>query len=246
MQRVRTGVAAARECPGDPRVDGAETEVAALGPGPLGVDLVEDGHHLGGGRVGRQANALGLQDEAGADGPQVLPSDAGRDRPARRPLPDNAGRPLVGDPDRRNGAACSQRVAGDRERGLGHPRRVELDQPRRRGVREDRRVVDMLDRGVGAHDGRPHARGADVDDEDAPAAPAHGQGTGPNGEGRPSLPGLRMPAGSSACFSAASTSKPCPSAAGRKRARCSPMPWWWLMAAPRVSVASMMVSQAWR
>ena len=36
--------------------------------------------------------------------------------------------------------------------------------------------------------------------------PAHQPPTGPHGEGRPSLPGLRMPRGSSACLAAASTS----------------------------------------
>ena len=40
----------------------------------------------------------------------------------------------------------------------------------------------------------------------------HHPGTSPNAEGSPSLPGLRIPAGSSACFTAASTSCPSPSA----------------------------------
>ena len=44
------------------------------------------------------------------------------------------------------------------------------------------------------------------------AGRAHGQSTAPNGESRPSLPGLRMPCGSSACFTAASTTNAGPSA----------------------------------
>ena len=48
----------------------------------------------------------------------------------------------------------------------------------------------------------------------------------PNGERSPSLPGLRMPFGSSASFTAASTSRPVPSASATNRARFSPTPWW--------------------
>ncbi len=50
-------------------------------------------------------------------------------------------------------------------------------------------------------------------------------GGGPKGEGRPNLPGLRMPLGSKVCFRPASTSKPAPRASGKKRERFKPMPW---------------------
>src|SRR4029079_18567425 len=59
----------------------------------------------------------------------------------------------------------------------------------------------------------------------------------PQGELSPSLPGLRMPTGSSACFTAASTSRPVPSASPTKRERLSPTPWWWLRLPPAASVA---------
>ena len=58
--------------------------------------------------------------------------------------------------------------------------------------------MDVLDGSVGVDDGGAHARGPHVDDEDG----AHGQPISPNGEGRPSLPGLRMPRGSRALLQA--------------------------------------------
>ena len=57
-------------------------------------------------------------------------------------------------------------------------------------------AVLVLDGGVRSHNGGAHARGPDVDDQNAPPARAHAQGAGPNGEARPNLPGLRMPLGS--------------------------------------------------
>ena len=63
------------------------------------------------------------------------------------------------------------------------------------------------DLAVGAHHRPPHPGGAHVDHQDA-----HGQGTGPKGEVRPSLPGLRIPRGSRASLTEASTSKAGPSA----------------------------------
>src|SRR3954469_1809784 len=55
----------------------------------------------------------------------------------------------------------------------------------------------------------------------------HGHPTSPNGDGKPSFPGLRMPFGSSVDFRAASTSKEGPRASRMKRERLSPTPWWW-------------------
>ncbi len=54
---------------------------------------------------------------------------------------------------------------------------------------------------------------------------AHAQGDGPKGDSRPNLPGLRMPLGSNVALRPRRTSKPEPSARGRKRERLSPMPW---------------------
>ena len=85
------------EDPGHPGVDGAEGQLAALGAGPVGIDLVEDGGQLGGRGVGGEPDAPALELEAGADGAQVLPSEAGSDRDAGGPVPHDGGGPLVGD-----------------------------------------------------------------------------------------------------------------------------------------------------
>ena len=65
----------------------------------VGVGHVEQEGELGGRHVGREADALGLQHEAHADGAQVLPADAGPDRLARGAVPHDRRRPLVGDAD---------------------------------------------------------------------------------------------------------------------------------------------------
>ena len=143
-------------------------------------------------------------------------------------------------------AAVVEGRTGDRQDGVGHAGGIELHQAGGRRVGQEGDAVFVLDRGVGPHDGGAHARRADVDDQDAPPAPAHAQGAGPKGEARPNLPGLRMPLGSNVALSPWSTSNPEPSALGRKRERLSPMPWWWLIAAPCAIVASVTVSQAWR
>ena len=99
------------------------------------------------------------------------------------------------------GPPSARAARGDRQHGVGHGGRVELHQSGGRGVGQDRGVVLVLDRGIGAHDGGADARGADVDDEDAAArVAAHVQGAGPKGEGSPNLPGLRMPTGSKVCL----------------------------------------------
>ena len=68
------------EGPGDPRVDRAEAQV----PRSLGVGLVEEVGDLGRRRVGRDPDAVGLEDEAVADGAEVLPADARADGPPVR------------------------------------------------------------------------------------------------------------------------------------------------------------------
>ena len=130
VERVGACRGAARERPGHPAVDRAEAQLPRFGPRAFGVDLVEDGHHLGGRRVGGQADALALEDEAGAHGPQVLPADAGGDRPSAGALPHDARGPLVGDADARHRATVRERGMGHLQDGVGHACRVELHQAR--------------------------------------------------------------------------------------------------------------------
>ena len=138
-----------------------------LGPGPVRVDLIEDGHHLGGRRVGGEPDALGLERQAGPDRAQVLPADARRQRRAGGPVPHNGRGALVGDAHAVDRTAVGQRRPGHGQHGAGHDAGVELDQPGRRRVGQHGCVVHVLDGGVGANDGRPHPRRPDVDDEDA-------------------------------------------------------------------------------
>ena len=194
-----------------------------------GSTCVEDGHHLGGRGVRGDPDALGLEGETGPDGAQVLPADARAERCPGGPPPHDGRGALVGDAHAVDRTTVGQRGPGHGEHGAGHDPGVELDQPGRGRVGQDRRVVDMLDGGVGADDRRPHAGRADVDDEDAPArrrdSASRVTTAAARGEGRPNLPGLRMPIGSKVCFSPASTSKPAPRASGKKRGRFNPMPW---------------------
>ena len=76
MQGVATGAGSTREDPRHPRIHRAEAQLTGGRPGAVGVDGVENGHHLGGRRVGGDADAFGLQGQAGADGAEVLPPDA--------------------------------------------------------------------------------------------------------------------------------------------------------------------------
>ena len=72
----------------------------------------------------------------------------------------------------------------------------------------------------------------DCSQENREEGPPHGQAGSPQGLGRPSFPGFRIPCGSSACLVAASTENPSPRASRTKRARLRPTPWWWLNVAP--------------
>ena len=152
----RAGAGAAREDPRHPRVHGAEAQLAGGRPGAVGIDGVENGHQLGGRRVGGEADAFGLQRQAGADGAEVLPPDARGQRLAGGALPDDGRRSLVGDPDGLDGASVAECGVGHVEDGVGHQRGVELHQARRRGVGQDGGVVHMVDRGIGSHEGRTH------------------------------------------------------------------------------------------
>ncbi len=113
---VHAVVGAAGQVPGQPGVDGAEQELAAVrGSSPFRAALVEDPLELEGARIGREREAggrpvavdapalgiLGRQSRDRVGGPCVLPHDR---RPYRSPgpcLPDDGGFPLIADPDRR-------------------------------------------------------------------------------------------------------------------------------------------------
>ena len=155
---------ASGEVPHDPRVDRAEAQVAAAGR----VGSVEQVLHLGGRLVRREAQSLGLQHEAVADGAEVLPAEGGRDRHAGRAVPHDRRGALVGDADGVDGAALGEGRSGHVERGLGQDRRVELDETRRGGVgaapRDGARAVTVAS---GVTIAAAHPARADVDDEDA-------------------------------------------------------------------------------
>ena len=108
---------AARDDPGHPGVDRAEAQLAPLGPGALGVDLVEDRHQLGGRGVGGDPDALGLEGETGSNGAQVLPADTGGERCPGAPLPHDGRGALVGDAHTVDGTALGQRGPGDGQDG---------------------------------------------------------------------------------------------------------------------------------
>src|SRR4029453_10914970 len=93
-------------------------------------------------------------------------------------------------------------------------------------------AADRERHGAPQHDRPPGLGGGDV-----PTLRIQGHGPGPKGEGSPSLPGLRMPFGSSAAFIATSTPCAGPSASATNRARLIPIPWWWERFPPAASTA---------
>ena len=106
---------AARELPDEPRVDGAERELAARRPRARAGHVVEQPLQLRAGEVGvedearlrgeRRLVAGRAQRVAGRRGAAVLPDDRVRERPARRALPEERRLALVRDADRRDVAA---------------------------------------------------------------------------------------------------------------------------------------------
>ena len=103
---------------------------------------------------------------------------------------------------------------------------VELDEAVGGRVGEELAFVSRGERSVGAHHGGADTARADVDDEDASGGGhCYGQSTAPKGLARPSLPGLRMPFGSSVSFTDCNTPKPVPSASATNRERLRPTPW---------------------
>ena len=228
VERVGAGRGAAREGPGHPGVDRAEAELAPLGPGPLGVDR----------RRGWPSPWWPTR-----WGPAGCPRPAGRGRsrpcagPASR-CPARAARPVArshtmvearwlamptpptGPPSARAARATVERRRSAMAAASNSTR------PGCRGVGEHRGVVRVLDRWhrVGRwRRARPRCRRRRRG-RCRPVA-AHAPGGGPKGEGRPSLPGLRMPAGSKVCLEPGEDVEARAEGAGRKRERLSPMPW---------------------
>ena len=213
---------AAGELVDQPGVDGAEGQPPGAGQLAQAVHVVQ--HPLDAQRrvdrgEGPARPAVHLRAPLGAQlggpvgRPGVLPDDGAGDRQAGLGVPQHGGGPLVGDADRgqvgRLQAGGIQRLREHRPGGLPdlvpvllHPvgpgvvlRELGV------GLRQDRRVLVV--------DQRADAGGARVDDEDSSCWghrclqglwPAHRSG----GQS-PSLPGLRMPAGSSAALSRRST-----------------------------------------
>ena len=190
------------EGPRDPGVDRAEAQVA----GPVGIERCRAGSRSWWPTTfGAKRNPAGLMVEAVDDRAQVLPAVGRTDRLAVARSHTTVGAALVGDADRRRpGPPCARarRVAGV-EHDARHRGRVELDDPRRGRVGEELAMLFVVHGGVVAHDRGADRRRADVDDEQfhrgSGASGSVGQpDRAAQGSGRPSLPGLRMPFGSSA------------------------------------------------
>lgn len=182
---------ARRKRPGHPRVDRPEREVAVVAPG-----AVEQMRELGCGRIGREAQSAVLQRQADADRAEILPADAGSDRRARDPIPDDRRGALVGDADGLHHFAV-HRFVGHFESGCGEGLGVDLDEAGGRGGAGQWAVRQPAQLRVWIDEGGAHAARADVDHQDA-----HGQRTTPSADGRPRPPGFRMPVGSSARLTA--------------------------------------------
>src|SRR5438270_1657086 len=119
---------AAGQLPHEPRIDGAEGQLAARGPPARVGDVVEDPRDLRPGEIGVQHQAragphqrlvaLGPQPVADGGGAAALPDDGAVERRAGRAVPDDRRLALVGDAD------GGEVVAGDARRAQRLPRRA--------------------------------------------------------------------------------------------------------------------------
>ena len=163
----------------EPRVDGAERQLAGLGPAAqVGVVLEQPvQRHAGVDRRQRPAGALPHlrtpfrgQRRGDRRRPQVLPDDRPGHRLARRPVPQQAGAALVGDPDRDEiGGRDVGRLQSVVDPVQGEPPDllgVVLDTVGSGMVLGELAVGGAESGAVAVEDQGPGARGALVDDED--------------------------------------------------------------------------------
>ena len=207
---------AARQRPRDPRVDGAEAEVATRARGRGAVRAATAPWSPTG--SGRRARPAARSVEARADRAEVLPADARADGFAGRAVPHDGRAALVRDADRgdRTRAARARR---SRARGTCRPSRARRTarcrRPGESGSSSRSTLCATVPCGVVR---RRRGRCSSRRRRRAPRSShvAHGQASSPNGLRRPSLPGFRMPFGSSASFTDCSTPKPAPSASAHE------------------------------
>ena len=114
------------EDPGHPGVDGPEPKGPCLRLAAVGVVGVEQPLELGGGHVGGEPKALGLEQEAVDDRAEVLPAKGRTERQASGGIPDDRRGALIGDPDSIDGPAGGQGTSGSLEDRLFDGECVEL------------------------------------------------------------------------------------------------------------------------
>ncbi len=171
---------AAGEAPEEIRIDGAEGELAGLGPGADAGHVVEDPGDLGAGEIGIEDQA-GLRRhrglvarllQAGADPGRapILPDDGAMHRLAGALVPDQRRLALVGDADRRHVPGRHPGLLHRRPAGLegGAPEvlRLVLDPARGREMLRELGLGEARDRGVGPEQQGARGGGALVDGED--------------------------------------------------------------------------------
>ena len=173
--------------------------------------------------LGARRMPSGLKLQAGADGAQVLPSDARGQGFTGGPIPHDARGPLVRDTDRVDRSAFVERGPSHRHGGVGQPHGVELHQAR---ARESRAGRGRGGRAPPWHRAARWRRGH-------PRCPTSTTRTPPPVVLMPrarsrtvrearACPGLRMPTGSKLFLRPRSTSKPEPRARGEEAGPVEP------------------------
>ena len=136
--------------------------------GSVGVDLVEEVRELRGGLVRREAQAVGLEHQAVAEGAEVLPAESGCEGLAGGPVPDDRRGTLVGDADGGDRSVGGEHTTGRRDRRVGRELvGVELDEPGAGVDGSEGTRCSWTTVTSGGDDGGPRRAGADVDDQDA-------------------------------------------------------------------------------
>ena len=230
------------EHPRDPRVDGAEAQVARRGPGRACRAGTRSWWPR---RWARSRRPSALQLEAAADRAQVLPAEPGPDGLARRPVPDDRRPALVGDPDRVDGPTVRGRASVAGACGA---------RPRRAGAGRTRRGPGAGESGSDAPPSARRRREPSLVD-DRRRAPTtcptsttsrhHGQARSRRrGRGGRACRGSGCRSGRAPASPRRARRSARPSASRTKRARLSPTPWWWLSAPPCASTARVPASHA--